>query len=93
MTIGSDLGVEPKRASEVLAPNRSGEVVTYNGGGDVFMVGSCFEVNSPHAEVALPTLPPLMRVETSGDRARLRCSIELMMEELCEARPGSWLVA
>ncbi|MEV1081048.1 AraC family transcriptional regulator [Streptomyces sp. NPDC050211] len=93
VTIGSDLGVEPKRASEVLDPNRSGEIVTYNGGGDVFMVGSRFEVNSPHAEVLLRTLPPLMRVETSGDRARLRWSIELMMEELREARPGSWLVA
>ncbi|WP_010629999.1 AraC family transcriptional regulator [Halomonas sp. KM-1] len=91
--IGSDLGVEPKRASEVLDPNRSGEVVTYNGGGDVFLVGSRFEVNGHHAEVLLQTLPPLMQVETSGDRARLRGSIELMMEELREARPGSSLVA
>ncbi|MCE8030073.1 AraC family transcriptional regulator [Halomonas daqingensis] len=91
--IGSDLDVEPKRASEVLDPNRSGEVVTYNGGGDVFLVGSRFEVNGRHAEVLLQTLPPLMQVETSGDRARLRGSIELMMEELREARPGSSLVA
>ncbi|TDC81634.1 AraC family transcriptional regulator [Actinomadura sp. 7K507] len=93
VTIGSDLDAEPKRASEVLDPNRSGEIVTYNGGGDVFMVGSRFEVSSPHAEVLLRTLPPLMRVRTSGDRARLRWSIELMMEELREGRPGSSLVA
>jgi AraC-like DNA-binding protein len=93
VSIGSDLGVEPKRASEVLDPNRSGEIVTYNGGGDVFLVGSRFEVNSRHAEVLLQTLPPLMQVKTSGDRARLRWSIELMMEELREARPGSSLVA
>src|SRR4051794_7389857 len=39
VSIGSDLGVEPKLASEVLDPNRSGEVITYNGGGDVFLVG------------------------------------------------------
>jgi AraC-like DNA-binding protein len=91
--IGSDLGIEPERASEVLDPDRSGEVVTYNGGGDVFMVGSRFEVNSPHAEVLLRTMPPLMQVKTSGDRAKLRWSIELMMEELREARPGSSLVA
>ncbi|MGP4024818.1 AraC family transcriptional regulator [Actinomadura sp. 3N407] len=93
VTIGSDLGVEPKRASEVLDSDRSGEIVTYNGGGDVFMVGSRFEVNSRHTEVLLRTLPPLMRVETSGDRARLKWSIEMMMEELREARPGSSLVA
>ncbi|CDG51204.1 MULTISPECIES: AraC family transcriptional regulator [Halomonadaceae] len=91
--IGSDLSTEPKRASEVLDPSRSGEIVTYNGGGDVFLVGSRFEVNGRHAEALLQTLPPLMRVETSADRARLRWSVELMMEELQEARPGSSLVA
>ncbi|WP_437629851.1 AraC family transcriptional regulator [Sorangium sp. So ce854] len=93
VTIGSAPGVAPRRASEVLDPNRSGEVVTYNGGGDVFLVGSRFEVNGRHAEVLLRTMPPLMHVETSGDRARLRWSIELMMEELREARPGASLVA
>jgi AraC-like DNA-binding protein len=34
-----------------------------------------------------------MIVKTSGDRARLRWNIELMMEEFREARPGSSLVA
>ncbi len=91
--IASAPGVPPRRASEVLDPNRSGEVVTYNGGGDVFLVGSRFDVNGRHAEVLLRTLPPLIRVETSGGQARLRWSIELMMEELREARPGSSLVA
>ncbi|MEJ8573688.1 AraC family transcriptional regulator [Microbaculum marinum] len=93
VVIASDLTVEPKRASEVLDPNRSGEVVTYNGGGDVFLVGSRFEVDGRHAESLLRTLPPLIKVETSGDQARLRWSIELMMEELREARPGAALVA
>jgi AraC-like DNA-binding protein len=93
VTIGSDLAVAPKRASDVLDPNRSGEVVTYNGGGDVYLIGSRFEVNGRHAEVLLQTMPPLMRVATSGDRERLRLSIEHMMEEFREARPGSSLVA
>ncbi|GIJ43663.1 AraC family transcriptional regulator [Virgisporangium aliadipatigenens] len=93
VTIGSAPGVPPKRASEVLDPDRAGETVTYNGGGDVFLVGCRFEVNSPHTEVLLRTLPPLMRVATSGDRARLRWSIELMTAELRGGRPGSWLMA
>ncbi len=93
VTISGARRAKPKRASDVLDPNRSGEVVTYNGGGDVFLVGSRFEVNGRHAEVLLRTMPPLMQVKTSGDRARLRWSIELMMEELREARPGSSLVA
>ncbi|MGQ9365057.1 AraC family transcriptional regulator [Azospirillum sp. ST 5-10] len=91
--IASDLTVRAQRASEVLAPNRSGEIVVFNGGGDVFLVGSRFEVNGRHAEVLLRTLPPLIRVETSGDQAKLRWSIALMMEELREAQPGSSLVA
>jgi AraC-like DNA-binding protein len=91
--IGTDLHVEPKLASEVLDPTRSGNVVTYNGGGDVFLVGSRFEVNGHHAEVLLRTLPPLIQVKTSSDQAQLRGSIELMMQELREARPGSSLIA
>jgi AraC-like DNA-binding protein len=90
--IGSDPGARPLPASAVLDPDRSGDVVTYNGGGDVYLVGSRFEVAGPHAEVLLRTLPPLIMVKTSGDRARLRWSIELMMEEFRERRPGSALM-
>lgn len=91
--IGSDPNVEPISASKVLDPNRSGEIVTYNGGGDVYLVGSRFEVSGRHAEALLRTLPPLIQVKTSGDQAKLRWSIELMMEEFREARPGSSLIA
>jgi AraC-like DNA-binding protein len=91
--IASDLSATSHLASEVLDPNRSGEIVTYNGGGDVFLVGSRFEVNGRHAEVLLRTLPALIQVKASGDQAKLRWFIELMMEELREARPGSSLVA
>lgn len=93
VTIASDLTVQPSIAREVLNPNRSGEVITYNGGGDVLLFGSRFEVNGRHAEALLRTLPPLVRVETSADQAKLRWSIELMMAELREARPGFSLVA
>lgn len=91
--IGSDPDVRPEKASRVLDPDRSGQVVTHNGGGDVYLVGSRFEVGSPHAEALLRSLPPLMLVETGGDRARLRWSIDLMMEEFREARPGADLMA
>ena len=93
VTVGSSPGVAPMRASEVLDPNRSGEIVTYNGGGDIYLIGSRFEVSGRHAEVLLQTMPPLLLVKTSGDRERLRLSIEHMMEEFREARPGSSLIA
>lgn len=92
-TIRSDLKAKPQLARHVLDPTQSGKVVRYNGGGDVFLVGSRFEVNGHHAEVLLRTLPPLIKVETSSDQAQLRWSIEMMMVELREARPGASLVA
>lgn len=92
-TIASHPDIEPKPASQILNPNRSGEVITYNGGGDVMLVGSRFEVSGHHAAVMLRTLPPLIRVSTSSGQARLRGFIELMMEELHEDRPGASLVA
>jgi AraC-like DNA-binding protein len=91
--IASSLDIAATPASEVLDPDRSGQVVTYNGGGDVYLVGARFEFSSPHAEMLLRSLPPLMLVKTSGARARLRWSIELMMEEFREALPGASLVA
>jgi AraC-like DNA-binding protein len=91
--IASDLNAEPKRASETLAPDRSGGTVVYNGGGDVFLVGSRFEVNGRHAELMLQALPSLIRVEASDDRAKLRLFIELMMNELREPRPGAFHIA
>ncbi|WP_067509501.1 AraC family transcriptional regulator [Actinoplanes sp. TFC3] len=91
--IGSAAHVEPVRSSVVLDPDRSGQVVTHNGGGEVYLVGSRFEARSPHLELLLHDLPPLMVVKTSDDRVRLRWSIELMMEEFREPRPGSALIA
>jgi AraC-like DNA-binding protein len=91
--IASDLDATPFQASLTLDPNRSGEVVTYQGGGDVFLVGSRFAVSGKHAELMLETLPPLIRIEAAQDSAKFRLFIELMMEELREGRPGACQVA
>jgi AraC-like DNA-binding protein len=91
--IASDLDLEPTLASDALAPDRDGETVTYNGGGDVLLVGSRFEVNGRHADALLRTLPPIIHLKGAREQATLRWSIELMMQELREARPGASLVA
>lgn len=91
--ISSDPTVAPMRASEVLASNRDGETVIFNGGGDVLLAGSRFEVSGRHADVLLRTLPPVIHLTGSGDQTALRLSIELMMKELREAKPGASLVA
>lgn len=91
--IASDLALEPVLASRSLSPDRDGETVVYNGGGDVFLAGSRFEVSGRHAERLLQTLPPVIHLRQATDQAVLRWSIELMMQELREAKPGASLVA
>jgi AraC-like DNA-binding protein len=91
--IGSDLSLAPMIASEVLAPDRDGEVVTYNGGGDVLLAGSRFEVSGRHVELLLRTLPPVIHLKATAEQATLRWSVELMMREMREAQPGASLVA
>lgn len=91
--IASDLDLEPVLASRSLSPDRDGETVVYNGGGDVFLAGSRFEVSGRHAERLLQTLPAVIHLRQATDQAMLRWSIELMMQELREAQPGAALIA
>lgn len=86
--LASDLNLEPVAAGVVFAPARRGGVLTYNGGGDLFLVGSRFEVSGRHAEVLLRTMPPIVHIEASSDQDALRWSIDRMMLELREDRPG-----
>ncbi|WP_299177335.1 AraC family transcriptional regulator [uncultured Brevundimonas sp.] len=91
--IASDLDLKPVLASRSLSPDRDGETVVYNGGGDVLLAGSRFEVSGRHAESLLQTLPPVIHLSRATDQALLRWCIDLMMQELREGRPGAALVA
>lgn len=91
--ISSDPALAPTLASEALAPDRDGDTVTYNGGGEVFLAGSRFEVSGRHADVLLRTLPPVVHLKAAADQEALRWSIELMMHELREAKPAASFVA
>jgi AraC-like DNA-binding protein len=89
----SDPAVPPVEASTVFPPPRAGGVVTYNGGGDVFLVGSRFTLSGAHAEMLMGMLPPIVHIKKESDQAALRWSVEQMMQELREPRPGNFLVA
>jgi AraC-like DNA-binding protein len=91
--IASDPTLTPMLASEALSPDRDGETVIFNGGGDVLLTGSRFDVSGHHAEVLLRTLPPVIHLKAATDQATLRWSIDLMMQELREARPGASSIA
>jgi AraC-like DNA-binding protein len=91
--IASDPALSPMLASQALAPDRDGETVVFNGGGDVLLAGSRFEVSGRHADMLLRTLPPVIHLKGARDQAALRFSIDLMMQELREAKPGASLIA
>ena len=66
-TLASDLAVSPKPAGEVFAGARYGGVVVHNGGGDLFLTGTRFDVDGRQARALLGALPPIVRVEASED--------------------------
>ncbi len=85
--------VPPVASSAVFPPPRAGGVVTYNGGGDVFLVGSRFVLSGAHADILLKMLPPIVHIRKETDQAALRWSVERMMQELQNPQPGNYLVA
>jgi len=90
--LGSGPDVAPMVAADVFEHVPPGGRVLHNGGGDIFLVGNRFEVNGRLAETLLRTLPPIVHLKAARDRAALRWSIEHMMEEVGEERPGASLV-
>ncbi len=91
--LASDLSLEPVEAATVFAPARAGGVAVWNGGGDFFLVGSRFTVSGEQAEMLMSMLPPIVHIRDQADQAALRWSVERMMQELREKRPGSVLIA
>jgi AraC-like DNA-binding protein len=91
--LASDMTLTPVDAGPIFSPARDGGVVSYNGGGDFFLVGSRFAVSGHHAGMLLGMLPPIVHISKQSDQAALRWSVERMMQELREQRPGGLLVA
>jgi AraC-like DNA-binding protein len=91
--LASDMSLTPVDAVPIFSPAREGGVVTYNGGGDLFLVGSRFAVSGNHAGILLGMLPPIVHIWKESDQAALRWSVERMMQELRDRQPGGFLVA
>lgn len=91
--LASDMTLPPVDADTVFPPAREGGVVTYNGGGDFFLVGSRFTLSGSHVGMLLGMLPPIVHIKKEAEQTALRWSVERMMQELREQRPGGLLVA
>jgi len=91
--LASDLRLPPVAAHDVFAGARHGGVVVHRGGGGMFLTGTRFEVDGRKAQALLGALPPIIHLEAAEDQATLRWSIERMMVELRESKPGASLAA
>ncbi len=92
-TLASDLTLTPASAGEVLGHALHGAVVVHGGGGDTMLVGNRFEMDVHKAQALLATLAPVVHFRAAEDQVALRWSIERMMAEVREGRPGMPLVA
>jgi AraC-like DNA-binding protein len=91
--LASDMALTPVDAGTIFPPARAGGVVTLNGGGKLFLVGSRFGVSGQYAGALLRTLPPIVHIHKEAEQTALRWSVERMMQELREPRPGGFLIA
>lgn len=91
--MGSDLSLTATDSMEVFAAPRVGGVIVHNGGGACLMVGSRFFLGHSHGEILLAMLPPIVHLRQEADQATLLWSVNRMIQELHEQRPGSSLMA
>ncbi len=92
-SLASSLSLTPIDAHSLFRTPLNGAIRSINGGGDCFGVGGYFALSSRHADIFLGMLPPIVHIRRESDKATLRWSVERMMEELREPRPGGFLVA
>ncbi len=88
----SDLALTPVDFKTIVSTPLNGGIATWNGGGDFFGVGGYFSLAGNHAGILLGALPPVVHIRKESDKAALRWSLERMMQELREPRPGGFLV-
>lgn len=91
--MGSDLSLTATDSMQVFAAPRVGGVIVHNGGGACLMVGSRFFLGHSHGEILLAMLPPIVHLRQEADQATLLWSVNRMIQELHEQRPGSSLMA
>ncbi|WP_243295896.1 AraC family transcriptional regulator [Geothrix mesophila] len=90
--MASDLSLPSVGALSVIPFPLNGAMATINGGGDCLGLGGHFAL-SGDADILLGLLPPVVHLSKESDRAAMRWSLNRMMEELREPRPGSALIA
>ena len=91
--LASDLRLTPVDAHTFFSLPLNGRIGTFNGGGDLLLVGGHFTFTGSHAGMLLGVLPPIVHIRKESDKAAMRWSLERLMQELRDPQPGGFLVA
>jgi AraC-like DNA-binding protein len=91
--LATDLGLTPVDFRVFLDAMKQGTVPSRQDDADCYMVGGHFAFAGDNAGMLLSVLPPIVYIHRESDKAALRWSMERMMQELREPRPGGVLVA
>lgn len=91
--LGSNLDLVADSSNDVFSRPRVNGVAVHNGGGDLFLAGARFEVDSRHADAVLGRLPPIIHLRESGEKAAWHWSLDRLRDEVRNDRPGAALVA
>jgi AraC-like DNA-binding protein len=92
----TDLSSPPVDYRSLLNPatlRTNGRLTIVNGGGECCFVGGHFAFSGNHARILLDLLPPIAHIRKESDKAAMRWSLDQMRQELCDERPGGFLVA
>jgi AraC-like DNA-binding protein len=84
------LPIDPETFFTAFAP---GQIAVLNGGGGCSGVGGYFDFEGARADLLLRMLPPIVHIRAEATKAALLGSIERLMGELREPRPGGSLIA
>ena len=90
--LASDLSLDPVDYRALLAGRSPGNIITFNDGGRATIVSAAFSMDGRHSDILMKGLPSIVHVRGDADRAALRLSLELMMLELRDPRPGGQLI-
>jgi len=91
--LASDLTLPTVDADTLVQHPPNGAIRLINGGGDCYSVGAHFTFTGTHAEILLDVLPPIVPIQKESDKAAMRWSLERLMLELRDPKPGGFLVA
>lgn len=92
--MGSDLGLQPTRAGELIVPSQNGGLHSIhhgNGGTATKMICGYLGCDSAQSNPIAATLPAMMRLEVEeiGSAEWIRSSFQYAADEVAAGRPGS----